>query len=265
MEDHDGREHGRDRIRQVHLMRFADLLATAAAQGSGGGGAPSYTASAVTFNSTGVRTLSLAATDTDSYSFSVWLKIGDGLNAALFVVDPETAYANYGEKFDWGGEFAVVFGNVDANSTRITVSGYAEDTWIHVLGSIRVSAGVASGRVYVNDTSVGTLAGLATTETQSFNTKSFYLGGDSYGAFYVGDMADFWWSSSSLLSGGDIPEATRRLFITAGGKPVNPTGFPAGEVLLSGNASTFATNQGTGGAFSVTGGSLTNAATSPSD
>lgn len=54
------------------------------------------------------------------------------------------------------------------------------------------------------------------------------------------------------------------------GKPVNlgadgslPTGV-APTILFSGDASSFATNKGTGGAFNLTG-SLTNAATSPSD
>lgn len=52
-------------------------------------------------------------------------------------------------------------------------------------------------------------------------------------------------------------------FIVAG-VPANPSGFPAGaELLFSGNAAGFVTNQGTGGTFTLTG-TLTDADTSPS-
>jgi hypothetical protein len=73
---------------------------------------------------------------------------------------------------------------------------------------------------------------------------------------------------SLLDGGGDIPEATRRMFIDADGKPVDPAvvtaalGAPC--ILFSGDAAAFATNQGTGGAFTLTG-TLTDASTSPSD
>ncbi len=54
----------------------------------------------------------------------------------------------------------------------------------------------------------------------------------------------------------------------SGGKPVDPTiaatAFGEQLFLFSGDASTFATNQGTGGAFTLTG-TITNASTSPSD
>ncbi len=82
----------------------------------------------------------------------------------------------------------------------------------------------------------------------------------------LGDMADVWVAPGvSLLDGaGLIPEATRRLFISATGKPVDPSGFPASAMLFSGNAASFGTNQGTGGAFTTTG-TLTNSSSSPSD
>jgi hypothetical protein len=63
-------------------------------------------------------------------------------------------------------------------------------------------------------------------------------------------------------------ESNRRLFITAGGKPVNPDlprailGTPL--IDLRGPASAFGTNNGSGGDFTVTG-TLTDASTSPSD
>lgn len=63
-------------------------------------------------------------------------------------------------------------------------------------------------------------------------------------------------------------EANRRKFIDVSGKPVDPAeavaafGNPA--IMFSGNATEFVTNQGTGGAFVVTG-AITDASTSPSD
>jgi hypothetical protein len=88
---------------------------------------------------------------------------------------------------------------------------------------------------------------------------------------FVGDLSDFrvFYVNSLLDGSGDIPLATRRLFRTADGKPVDPAVATAalgtaGTVSLSGDSSGFATNQGTGGAFTTTG-TLTNAATSPSN
>ena len=92
---------------------------------------------------------------------------------------------------------------------------------------------------------------------------------DSFAEGLVGDVADFRIApGQNWLTGGDISEATRRLFIDADGKPVDPAiataalGVPA--VLFSGDASTFGAKQGTGGAFTLTG-TLTDATTSPSD
>lgn len=103
------------------------------------------------------------------------------------------------------------------------------------------------------------------------NGLELAIADDGFGNLLLGDMADFWLMPGiNLMSGGAIPEATRRKFISAAGKPVHlgedgmrPTGT-APVVFMSGNASQFATNRGTGGAF-TTSGTLTNAATSPSD
>lgn len=89
--------------------------------------------------------------------------------------------------------------------------------------------------------------------------------GDEYAI--AGDMAEVWFAGQQVdmayaAAGGS--------FIDAGGKPkdLGPTGaVPTGvapEVFLSGNATSFGTNKGTGGAFTTTG-TLTNASTSPSD
>jgi hypothetical protein len=76
-----------------------------------------------------------------------------------------------------------------------------------------------------------------------------------------------WLNATSILeANGTISEVNRRKFISAAGKPVDPANWPAGSVIkFSGDQSTFLTNQGSGGAFTLVSGTLTNAATSPSD
>jgi hypothetical protein len=97
-----------------------------------------------------------------------------------------------------------------------------------------------------------------------FNGKSFWFANDSFGTVITGDIADVWIAPNvSLLVGNTIPSVNLLLFRGADGKPQNPSGFPASAILFSGDASTFGTNQGSGGAFTTTG-ALTNAATSPS-
>ena len=85
---------------------------------------------------------------------------------------------------------------------------------------------------------------------------------------FTGDIADVYIAPGQFIDFS--VEANRRKFISADGKPVDlgsncstPTGT-APAVCFSGNASSFGTNKGTGGAFTLTG-TLTDAVTSPSN
>jgi hypothetical protein len=99
----------------------------------------------------------------------------------------------------------------------------------------------------------------------------FYVGTDTFGNSHPADLADLfvYQLGSSPFVGDDVPAATRREFIDGNGKPVNPSvavaalGTPA--VLLSGDKDAFSNNQGSGCNFSVVGGALTNADSSPSN
>ena len=80
------------------------------------------------------------------------------------------------------------------------------------------------------------------------------------------DIAEAWFGLGQFLDLSVI--ANRRKFRDVSGNPVSlgadgslPTGTPP-AVYFSGNASSFATNRGNGGAFVLTG-TLTNASTSP--
>ncbi len=104
------------------------------------------------------------------------------------------------------------------------------------------------------------------------NGLDFVIGDDNLGDPYFGDIADFqvWVGTSIVEADNTISTPNRRLFIDASGKPVDPAVAAAAlgpptvrcSATLGGPASSFATNQGTGGAFTTTG-TLTLSATTP--
>jgi hypothetical protein len=252
------------------------LLGSVAASGGGGG---SYVAPAVSFDvSTFLTNAALTATDNGTFSYSLWVKVtalvSPHIDSTFWVSDPDNAANNGYAELSGGNALNNLYLTDNVASTfQIRNAGVPlTDAWFNVMGSIDVSgdSGSRISKTYIND------AAAADTIIHDdgpgfvipFNGKSLLVGAGGYGVTgnFLGGMADAWFAPgvSLLDGGGDIPVATRRLFIDAGGKPVNPSGFPASAVLLSGNASTFATNRGSGGAFTTTG-MLTNASTSPSD
>ncbi len=239
--------------------------------GDEGGGGGSYVAKAVHFDGgTWLSTVSLASIDNSSWSFSFWFK---GLNAsdapAVFVVDPRGGFLTNMQVAVLNYIALGAFSAAEAQRYQIaTPTGLSFISWHHLLGSIETNfaAGLKRGKFYLDDVDVTTiLADNDASFTMPSNSLPFFVGSDSFGDNLIGDISDLWIApGQSLLSAGDIPESTRRLFIGTNGKPVNPSGFPSCPVLFSGDHSTFATNQGNGGAFSLTG-TLTDATTSPSN
>jgi hypothetical protein len=237
----------------------------------------SYHANAVHFDgATWLINAALASVDNGTLSFSVWLKSAMVPNGIVWIADPEVDYLS---NFSVDGP-----STPDKYITSIYTAGEAQyltlildgppAVWTHIIGSADVRRGTPVYVCYIADVSLGQppidTGGFTGSSTLPFNGLPFWVAFDSFaGDEYTGDMADLWVAPGvSLLDGsGLIPEATRRHFITAGGKPVNPTaymGLYGGAVMLSGDAATFANNQGSGGAF-ITTGALTNALTSPSD
>jgi hypothetical protein len=109
--------------------------------------------------------------------------------------------------------------------------------------------------------------------TIPFNGLRLVVGGDPYTDNWTGALADVWIAPGvNLMDGsGNISAANLAKFINSNGKPVYlgatcqlPTGT-APAICLSGNATNFGTNLGSGGTFSVVGDALTNATSSPSD
>jgi hypothetical protein len=140
--------------------------------------------------------------------------------------------------------------------------------WICIIYSLDMNTQTA--KVYAGDTDItAAVTPAGNPFVPVFDGLPFWVFNDSFDSTVTGDFADVRiMPGVSLLTAGNISQATRRLFIGSNGKPINPTvatatlGAPA--TLFSGDAASFATNQGTAGAFTLTG-SLTNASTSPSD
>ncbi|WLA80286.1 hypothetical protein [Bradyrhizobium elkanii] len=247
----------------------------------GGGGGP-YHASAVHFDGTAQLHLdSLLATDSRYVGVVLWQKYARAditTQGTVWVIDPVNDYNTFYEPdiqgltspdnvqvfvgfWDYGANNGIKVGATSDGSTLIP------DVWNCIIIAADTQAGII--KVYNRDIDITppTLANFTPSVT-GFNGHPFYFGGDA-SVGIIGDVAEFrLMVGANLLTAGDISEATRRLFVDASGKPVDPStataSLGAPTVLFSGDASTFAVNQGAGGAFTLAG-TLTNATTSPSD
>lgn len=254
-----------------------------------GGGGDTYVAKAVHFDgSTYLKNSSLVSPDATSLSVSYWfrnpvlLDAGNMNLAYTFVVDAENNFTTWIDNLPAGDlpdpqyillQFALCSeagAAVAYNSAPTTVP--LDTSWHHVLfsGECGNASGSNTGKIFIDGVDVtGTLNDTHAPLTMVFNGKSFWFGTDSFGLdagdTITGDIADFWLAPGvNLISDGTIPPETLAKFMV-GGKPKDPTGFPAGGVVIfTGDADSFATNQGTGGTFATTG-TLTDASTSPSD
>jgi hypothetical protein len=252
----------------------------AAAEGEGGGGA--YTAQAAHFGGLGVRLSieSLSCTDAPVGGFSFWALVTaqDGFPSFWYVNPIDILVSQMG--IDQipadpitGFELSEADGSPYAS---IGPASVAASVWVHYLSAwdtdhatnekiIKLFINGVDSSAVVDDFSAGAFI-------PAFNGQQFYLSDDTYGDALTWDVADFWFApGQNLLTGGTISPATVAKFIS-GGKPVDlgeagatPTGVaPAIFFKRDGAASTFATNRGTGGAFTLNG-ELTSASTSPSD
>jgi hypothetical protein len=256
-------------------------------QDAGGASAPSgYVAGAVHFagslhslGPTGINISSLSCgTDNGNFSFSFWannLINGSNNSADLWQFDPAGAFSPWfgltsGSHFHW--EFDTpgsthIFNGEWGNN--IPGGDFSTGVWSHFLGSAETNlsgAGAKKMMLYVNDALIAPdfIGQDSTAIIIALNTKRFLFGDDTFNAGPSFDCADLWFGPNIKLHDGTftIPVATRRQFIDASGKPVNPTGWPASAVQFYGNATNFGTNHGTGGAATIIG-TLTNAATHP--
>jgi hypothetical protein len=138
------------------------------------------------------------------------------------------------------------------------------DGWVHFIASVDLTD-TAKRHIYVDDVS-DLVVTTYTNDTLDLTLADWAIGADADGGTKLtGDLAEVaLWGAYIDLS----VTANRRMFIDASGKPVNlaqaitTLGTPL--IYQKGPAASFATNNGGGGNFTVTG-ALTDAATSPSD
>lgn len=241
----------------------------------GAPGAAEYVASAVHFDGSDLITIaSVACTDNAFFSFSLWVKTATDQNfLTMWAVDPEGVQEpNYAYRAAGATRWRladVAF----SSELQADTSSLANAAWHHVLATAKcdLGAGLKIVKLYVDRVDVTTnIDDAGSAFNPETNGRAFSFGGVP-GEGIVADFADVWIAPGvSLLTGSDIALATLNKFIDTNNKPVYlgsdgslPTGT-APALFFSGNAAQFATNRGTGGAASTTG-TLTNAATSPSD
>lgn len=230
----------------------------------------------------------LSCVDNGLFAMSWWFKslssayAPDG-NPEIWVADPLGAYVNNmdtnpsvlqgGPNLVTPQTLSLLVKKPSASnvySIRNNVAVF-DNVWHHALCSINTNfaQGSKQGRMYIDNVDVtGVDNDFLGAFQSAYNGFLFTVFDDTFGDCYVGDSSDTWIAPGVSLLNGDgsaIPSATRALFINQTTlKPVNPINFPSGAILFSGDAATFGTNQGTGGAFTTVG-AFTNASTSPSD
>lgn len=228
-----------------------------------------YIASAVHFAGVGnsLITQSLTSTDSPNLTASLWFKIpADTSDSAqpFFINDPgDTASIVLVASVASGAIQSILAYLEDSNASNTFEFGVTAPMpmpsigeWHHLLISAETNfdEGDKPCRIYIDDVDSGAVV---IQEGASFSMVSnglpFFFAEDQ-GDHLTADIAiAFIDPGLSVLVAGDIPEATRRLFISAGGKPVDPAVAVAAlgnpRILFNGDATAFKTNQGTGGAF----------------
>ena len=243
-----------------------------------------YHADAVHFDGSTYLTLAsiVQAASGPGYAFSVWVKLADlafnpNLFAVLIPADHTTSFASVVMRTPTAsGVSEIGQGCWDATFTDFLAGNsptgaWTAATWVNVAVSVKtnLSAGNKLQKVVASGTNQTPIGGVSDTDPSfaiDYSAQTLAIPDDPLDAsLFTGDMADFQLWLGQYIDWSDAGNLSK---VISGGKPVNPTiaaaAFGAQTVLLSGDAAAFATNQGTGGAFTLTG-SLTDASTSPSD
>lgn len=244
--------------------------------GGGGGG---YVAKAVHFDGATWLLSSSYAPDSSLFSFSGWFNMLGQQNTtnATGLIDLGPAaneYTSGPANFvpDTNFQFNFTMGNLAGSSTLFwTNAGYTtllDSAWHHIFGcaNCNFSQGnkllkfVFDG-VDITNVTGGNISDVGAAFQIPFSSLPLAhpdTTDDFANPQFVGDVAD-WWIAPGVF---ETDVTIFRDPMT--GKPKNPSGFPSSAILFSGDRTGYPVNQGTGGAFTLTG-ALTNAASSPSD
>jgi hypothetical protein len=216
--------------------------------------------------------ISAFSATTTALTVSLWVKFNSDAASATMIQDASGSTERtriYREITE-----PTSVGNLHARTT-MTPSGQAggqtgpsegliANGWIHILYVLYSG----NSYIYVDDVLKDGPDSFSNTPQTA---DDWYIGANwtgSAGQFLNADIAEVFIHNTSI---NPTVEANRRKFITAAKKPVflGANGsLPLGVqplIYLSGPASTFHINKGSGGNFTVNGGGLADAATSPSD
>lgn len=207
---------------------------------------------------------------------SFWARLDAGDGSTLDIINNGTGLTQGGIRCsrNTANRFTVV-GRDSAGTAKLQISSNTDSaagaTWLNVLASWDLTD-TAKRHFYLNDATVLSVVTYVDA-TLDYTKTNFAVGAGTGGAQKLnGCLAELYFNPTVYM---DLSvEANRRKFISATGKPVNlgsdgstPTGTAPimyQRVADGAAASTFATNLGSGGNFSITG-SLDIASTSPSD
>ena len=231
---------------------------------AGGGG---YTATAVVFDGTNDylnRGADLSSNaDAKTFIFSAWVNLQAAATNRLYI----TANSRLHIRFDNTGQLLLTAANTAGTNilvATVTSPTVSTSAWTHIAVAIDL-ANSANRSVYIG----GTLATVTwTTYTNAnidFTDTDHYIGSSAAPAVSLNAyIAEYYLAFGQYL---DLSTNLTK-FRTSGNKPVSlgsngatPTGSQP-SIYLAGTASTFATNKGAGGGFTVTG-TLTDAPSAP--
>ena len=207
------------------------------------------------------------AADSKTGIFSCWYRVdgGGGANRRLLDNAIGSAIINHGSDNKISFEISTSGAGMIANTSVLLASS----AYHHILCSWNVAT-AGTGRIYVDDVSDFTST-LYTDVLIDLTTTDWSIGSTTGGTGKLnGCLAEYYFAPGQYLDFNT--ESNRRKFISATKRPVNlgadgstPTGTAPiifQRVALGAAASTFATNLGSGGSFTITG-TLDIASTSP--
>lgn len=204
-------------------------------------------------------------------SISLWIRIDATTNAAIIQIE-SFSFSYF--QVDWNITVANNFTIKATNSSGTTIlqistsAGYSPGSiWYNLLASWNLAT--ATTNLYINNVSDKT-ATTVTNDTIDYAPSSgeFFVGGEILNQFNCvnGALSEIWFDPTSTI---DFTNSANRAKFISTGFPVNlgsagqtPTGSSP-ILYLKNPASTFYTNSGTGGNFTVTG-MLAIASTNPS-
>jgi hypothetical protein len=278
---------GEDASFPLTLAFTADQGVFALTGGSGGGGGGGYTTGAVALDgATFLETASLTATDSSEIIATGWVLISSNAipNSPVTILwDINPVGFEAGFFLSTAGAFQGYLQNADGSSffSWSTAAGVwpFDANWHSLVFSASLNFAAGSKRIalYLDDVQVAITGvedtGAAFTQILSGQDIGVPDATTDYPVLYSQYAADYQFYSGAAIvqADGTIDVSDRRNFVAADNTPVDPAlaiaayGSPLWQFIRapSAAASTFATNLGTGGDFTITG-TLTDAPSSPS-